>query len=203
MSKYTITVYDLGRRGFDFGLKDYPIFDESYRPVLNKLILDYYMMYEIGFETPLLFKHYLNTKMDLIMPKYNEMYKVQVELMKDGPFSDVDLNEDLTRNVENTANSNSSSQGNNKNLFQDTPQGKISQTGIDNQEWATNLTLNKNEITDNTNSNGETLEEYTKHIYGRNGKQTKVEQYKTFMANFRNINQEIINELYDLFMGVL
>lgn len=38
------------------------------------MIEDHYLMREIGFETPMLFKHYLNTRMREIMPKYNAMY---------------------------------------------------------------------------------------------------------------------------------
>lgn len=38
------------------------------------MIEDHYFMREIGFETPMLFKHYLNTRMREIMPKYNAMY---------------------------------------------------------------------------------------------------------------------------------
>lgn len=38
------------------------------------MIEDHYFMREIGFETPMLFKHYLNARMREIMPKYNAMY---------------------------------------------------------------------------------------------------------------------------------
>lgn len=203
MAKYTITVYDLKIRGFDFGLNSYPIFDENYRSTLNKLILDNFLIYEIGFETPMMFKHYLNTKMETIMPYYNEMYKAQINLLINPYDNNIDITETFGRNVENSGNSNSSSSGNNKNLFQDTPQGNLSSTSIDNQEWATNLTLNQNSVNDNTSTSGTTVEDYTKHILGNNGKRYKAELYNTFIKNIKNINQEIINELTDLFMGVL
>ena len=47
-SKYTAVIHNLREQGFDFGLNDYPIFDESYREKLNKKILDHYDFYEIG-----------------------------------------------------------------------------------------------------------------------------------------------------------
>ena len=203
MAKYTMTVYDLKMRGFDFGLKNYPIFDENYRDTLNNLILNNFMIYEIGFETPMMFKYYLNTKMETIMPYYNEMYKAQLQLLSNPYDNNIDITETFGRNVANSANSNSSSSGRNKNLYQDTPQGELSSTDIENQRWATNLTLNQNNINDNTSSNGTTVEDYTKHILGNNGKKYKVELYNTFIKNIKNINQEIINELTDLFMGVL
>ena len=58
MSKYTTTIKSLIDNNFDFQLTDYPIFDEEYRETLNKNILDYYYISEIGFETPALFRHF-------------------------------------------------------------------------------------------------------------------------------------------------
>ena len=51
MAKYTTTIKTLIDNNFDFGLKDYPIFDEEYREHLNDMILKHYYMSEIGFET--------------------------------------------------------------------------------------------------------------------------------------------------------
>ena len=42
MAKYTIEISKLIKNNFDFGLLNYPIFDEAYREVLNKNILNYY-----------------------------------------------------------------------------------------------------------------------------------------------------------------
>ena len=202
MAKYTLNVFTLIDNNFDFGLDEYPIFDEDYRATLNKAILDYYFMYEIGFETPFLFRHYLKTKMNLIMPKYNALFVAQAQILAD-PLGNVNLTETLGRNVENTAQSNSRSAGNNKNLYQDTPQGNLSSTDIDNQQWATNLTLNQNQINDNTSSSGNTMENYTKHLIGNNGRKYNVEIYQKLVSGFESVNQQIINELGDLFMGVL
>lgn len=202
MAKYTINIFILIENGFDFGLDEYPIFDENYRATLNKTILDYYFMYEIGFETPFLFRHYLKTKMNLIMPKYNALFEAQAQILAD-PLGNVNLRETFERNIDNTAKSNSTSNGNNKNLFQDTPQGELSQTDINNQKWATNLTLNQNQVSDNTSSTGNTLENYTKHLIGNNGKKYNVEIYQKLVSGFESVNQQIINELGDLFMGVL
>lgn len=69
---------------------DYPIFDESYRKVLNKKILLHYYTREIGTETVGLWKLRLKTKLGEIMPYYNQMYKS--ELLEFNPLYDVDLN---------------------------------------------------------------------------------------------------------------
>ena len=42
-SVFTVSVAELIENNFDFGLEDYEIFDEGYRTILNKKILDYYM----------------------------------------------------------------------------------------------------------------------------------------------------------------
>lgn len=201
MSKYTTTIKVLLDNNFDFQLDSYPIFDENYRETLNKNILDYYYISEIGFETPALFRHFLKNKMNLIMPKYNIMYEAQIKLAENS-LGDVDLTETLNRTVENEASSGSESTGNNKNLFQDTPQGRLASTDIENQEWATNLTLNQNSITDESSSEGSTTEEYTKHLLGNNGKKYNIEIYDKLNKNLKSIDMMIIEELNDLFMGV-
>lgn len=56
------------------GLTEYPIFDETYRDTLNKHIKDFFMFWEIGFETPFRFATRLKATLDLIMPYYNQLY---------------------------------------------------------------------------------------------------------------------------------
>ena len=153
MSKYTTTIKVLKDNNFNFGLDSYPIFDENYRETLNNNILNHYLMNEIGFETAELFKFYLNQKMNEIMPYYNELYKVQKKLIDENLLlNNVNLTETLHGSNTTETSSTSQSLSNGKNLYQDTPQGQISQTDIDKQTWATNLTLNKNKIEDESNA---------------------------------------------------
>ena len=74
---------------FDF---EYPIFDEAYRGVLEKKILKHYYTREIATETVGLWKHFLDMRMNEIMPYYNQLYSS--ELLKFNPFYDVDLTTD-------------------------------------------------------------------------------------------------------------
>ena len=83
MAKYTVTIKDLITNNFDLGLKDYPIYDESHRETLNNMIINHYLMSEIGQETPALFKLYLNNTMNEIMPKYNILYRAVDDMLKD------------------------------------------------------------------------------------------------------------------------
>ncbi len=68
---------------------DFPIWDEAYRLTLESKILKHYYMREIGFETVGLWKLYLDERLNLIMPYYNELYKTTV--LEYNPFYDVDL----------------------------------------------------------------------------------------------------------------
>ena len=71
---------------FDFV---YPIFDESYRGVLETKILKHFYTREIGEETVGLWKLRLDTKLNEIMPYYNEIYKTQLAIID--PFRTTDM----------------------------------------------------------------------------------------------------------------
>lgn len=68
---------------------DFPMFDEAYRSVLCSKILKHYYTREISEETVGLWKLRLDTKMNEVMPYYNQLYKSQ--LLEFNPFYDVDM----------------------------------------------------------------------------------------------------------------
>lgn len=219
MAKYTITIKTLIDNNFDFQMTNYPIFDENYRETLNNNILHHYYENEIGFETAPLFRFYLNQKLNEIMPYYNELYKAQKKLIDDNLLlNNVNLTESLqgsnTNNTTTTGNSASQSTNNgtsnNKNLFQDTPQGEISNTDINNQKWATNLTLDSNTTNNtinDTSSNSGTANvqgtnNYIKTIIGNNGGKFNIDILNDIKNNLMNIDLMIINDLNELFMQI-
>ena len=59
---------------FDFS---YPIYESGHKPELETKILKHYYTREIGAETVGLWKLWLNDTLNLIMPKYNKLYKVK------------------------------------------------------------------------------------------------------------------------------
>ena len=191
---------------FDFGLQDYPIFDEEYRPHLNDMILKHYYMSEIGFETANLFKQYLNNKMDEIMPYYNTLYKLQGDLLESGIDQNVNLTETYTHNVttEGTSESNSNSKNENKNVSQNTPQGNLTKQNINDFNYADNINMgsNNSNINDNSNTTGKSIEDYIKKIQGNNGNKYAYEVLIAIKNNLLSIDLEVINELEDLFMGI-
>lgn len=216
MSNFTTQVRWLMETNYNFELDEYPIFDENYRNVLNNKILNHYKFYEIGFETAGLWKAQLKTKLNEIMPYYNQLYNSQ--LIKFDPLSNVNLTENFERKTEgettgnskSESQSNSNAENNGKHIFNETPQGNISQTDIDNQQYATTLNLDKdtanttNTMNDTTNnqSNVTSLEDYIKTIKGNNGNNSNSSLLNEFRTTFINIDMQIIDELKDLFMGL-
>ncbi len=150
---------------FDF---EFPIFDESYRNVLETKILKHYYTREIGLETYGLWKLKLDTKLNEIMPFYNQLYKSA--LLEFNPLYEVDYtktgNRDSSETRDNTENSsenyNETTNTNNSyedseshneqgsltkgttqtttNYYSDTPQGAI--TNVIDGTYLTNATYN-------------------------------------------------------------
>lgn len=182
----------------------FPIFDESYRNVLLSNIIRHFYTREIGAETVGRWQLFMNSRMNLIMPKYNLLYSS--ETYKLDPLSnsietekykrDNLGNSEITSN--NTTNRNASIHSD--SLYSDTPQGKLS--GLD---YATSLTedTNNNQETSNATSNDTqtttNVETYIRQRTGLSGSSVS-NLLKEFEQNFKSIDMMICNELNDLFM---
>lgn len=70
----------------------YPIFDETYRPVLETKILRHYYTRELCAETVGMWKHFLSVRLNQIMPYYNKLY--ESETLQFNPLRDTDLTRD-------------------------------------------------------------------------------------------------------------
>ena len=160
---------------------------------LARKIVDHYYMREIGQETIGLFKHYAKVTMQELMEEYLPL--IYSSAIKYDPLVNVDFTETFERTANNTGNANSSGLG----VASDTPQGRISKTGILAGDYASSTSASENE----TSSTSDSAEEYTKHVKGNSGvsatAQKMVEQYR---ANIRAIDREIIEKLEPLFMGL-
>lgn len=142
------TIYqkiDLALPGiFDF---DFPIFDESHRTDLERKIVMHYFNKEIGLETFELWKLYLNERLNLEMPYYNELYRVEankfdylinVSMQRDG---NINHSGDAHRGVgfyENRTNSQDST---------------TNVSGNDVSDSRTDVTTSGNSVTDSDNTN--------------------------------------------------
>lgn len=133
---------------FDF---NFPIFDESYRSVLETKILRHYYTREIGLETVGLWKLKLSTKLNEIMPYYNKLYKS--ELIEFNPLYDVDLTRERKiegKGTKDTENGENRSGSNNTETTQNND-STVKETGGD--KGTTNGTANGTQ-NQNTNGNG-------------------------------------------------
>lgn len=153
---------------------DFPIWLEEYRPTLEKKILMHYFNKEIGFETVALWKFYLEERLNLIMPYYNELYKtierkydwltdtnsteLYESLKKTDENSNYNLNgntiEENKENFTGTGNSTIITENNqtSKNLKSDLPQSNYNDL-----DYGTELT--ENDIKNNSTENNSTTNE--------------------------------------------
>lgn len=181
-------------------------FDEEYRSILCKKILKHYYMREICCETVGLWQLWINTRLEEIMPYYNQLYEsARIEF---NPMNDINVTtthsgkgtEKGNGTKTNTSNANS----NRKERYSDTPQGGLN--GIENDTYLTSATINdiNEHVTDNeTNSkNLDTTEEYTESIIGKNGGENYSSMLNKFRETFLNIDMMVINEFEDLFFGL-
>lgn len=209
MGYYNFTVRDLVTMGVNFNLSAYPIYDENHRKELNDKIINHYMDYEIGAETPDLFIFQLNRKMNEIMPYYNEMYR-SVEAQKD-PFNRVItelFDEKFQQNIDTTGNqkSNSTSDSYGLRVDSDTPQSEILTGDIEDNKYADFASVNKaNDVTDSElDTVGNTTQDYEKgHTIKRDSERWSesdlVEQFRSLIIN---IDMMIVDELAELFINL-
>lgn len=232
MSRYTIELRYLIEGNYDLGLKNYPIFDESYREQLNNKIIQHYYFREIGFETEALFKNRLNQKMNEIMPYYNQMYE-SAKLNID-PLSTINLSETFNRNSSSTGTGTSSTSGTGNNTsnfnstdttdygkvskFSDIAQAQTTPNEILNDKYLTSATVDdgqdKNTNTGTNTSQTESTtsgtstdkrnldEDTTLTRKGNNGTASESELLNMYRETFLNIDMMVIDELSDLFLGI-
>lgn len=167
---------------------DFPIFDEAYRGVLCRKILKHYFTREICEETVGLWKLRLDTRMNEIMPYYNQLYKS--ELLEFNPLYDVDITRSGSK--ENTAKDNESVDstrvGTGSSETDTTGKTTNTNTSKETNESTSNGT---NEGTNNTTNESSTTSESTDNKTERDlysdtpqGALTNVEN-ETYLTNAR------------------
>lgn len=181
---------------FDF---DYPLPNNNVdkKKELETKILKHYYTRELGADSWGVFKLRLNERLNLIMPYFNDLYKT-IDLMNDNPL----INNEITE-TKNTKNSNTNSgqvsansTSNAKEVFQNTPSSQIGDV-----DYATTITTNENSTTDTSENSGTSSgnEDMIRTIRGLSNysKQDMISRYR---ENIINVEEAIINELYDLFL---
>lgn len=188
---------------------NFPIFEESYRAILEHKILLHYYMREIGQETVALWKLTLNERLNLIMPYYNTLYTALQNKYK--IMSDVDLeelylgNRDETGNFAGTTNANASDNGSSsgQTMSSDFPQAAVVgskdyYSGSTESTADSNNTTTSETKTDNTNK----ITTDDNHILtktGMTGMRTRGQILADYTQDLFNVDLRIIRELNDLF----
>ena len=113
---------------FDF---DYPIFDETYRKVLETHFIREFYMTEIGFETEELFKFKLENWLSINMPYFNKLF--ESELLKFDPLINSKMENTYTKKIDTNKSQNAKSDGTNKTTMNQTNDGTTTQDNFDRQ----------------------------------------------------------------------
>lgn len=170
---------------------------EDKKVELETKIIKHYYMREIGFDSWGRFKLALNEKLNIIMPYFNDLYK-SIEFQGDNPLVNNEIVE--TKNSkstnENTGSATSNDNTSSKQVFEDTPTSELGNT-----DYATNITKNtlesNNESTNQGSSKG--TDEMKRTIQGLSN-YSKQEMIARYRENIINVDEAIVNELYDLFL---
>ena len=195
MAKYTTELHDLIASGYDLGMVAYPIFDEAYRPILNRKILEHYWFREIGLETADRFKWFLNVKLNEVMPYYNLLYESTI--LNFNPLHTFNQTETTLRETEGNSTGESSGEG--KSIDSDTPQGNVSIATIESGGYASNVNVRKSEDASASSATGK--EEYERVVTGYAGSNPS-DAVLRFRETLINLDMLIIGEFNELFMGV-
>lgn len=199
---------------------------------LANLIYDEYYMSEIGFETPYLFKQRTKAKMRKIMDKYLPLiYTISLDYSPIKTLEEVETYTGVGTKKDNgtssinttngtTVNSSSGVTATNSGLTvnSDTPQGEISKTEILAGKYASNTSAAETSTQTNdtststsnatgtntgtTSNNQDTTNNYTRTKTGSIDKDYSDLIYK-YRKNIANINEQIIEDLSILFMGIM
>ena len=216
LAQITLTIKQLLENNVEI-FEDYPIFDESYRPVLEKHIVDRYYLDEIGQENVWQFKHYLNARLRLIMPKYNKYFMAMN--LEQRILDNYDIKEEYTRDIDNTGDVNSNSTFNTDSVsnntsrnirkYSESPQSRVN---LDDNQFLTNL--NDDTITSNstaegidtnvatTNTTNDTHEHWVRTMQGNIGVQTDADAINKYISSLINVDEMILEDIRDLFMMI-
>lgn len=198
--------------------------------VLQEKILKAYYTNEICAETPSLWFFWMSEHWDEIMPYYNKLY--EVDAIDFDIFNNIDYsreigsekNKDITKNsktenIQSGSNETSVNGGYNlthTDLYSDTPQGSIQ--NIQNQTYLTNGRIitdsqtnnsksnNSNRSTINVENNGTDKEKENNNtleiVKGKNNSESNAKLIKEYRELIINIDEMVIKDFKELFMGV-
>lgn len=191
------------------GMDSYPIFDESYRHLLNDKIIGHFYFNEIGFETVAQFAWYMRQKLLEIMPYYNQLYESLDKV--ENPLTDTELGYTEGWGVDTQSTNQSDYQGttnsDSRSVFSDTPMSMLHNDGspnVENLDYATTVTYDDSNTSDKSESNASNqgVETGSRERTEKGRHKSESELLKEWRSTFINVDVMIIRDLEDLFMGV-
>ena len=202
MSKYTTELRYIIESGYELkALKDYPIFDENYRQILNKYILNHFWMREIGAETVGEFDLFLGNTLNEIMPYYNGLFKMAMSEID--PLTNYKYKEVMDREDKNNSISSNTNSANSKIVDSTPADGLVNMNAIEQNLYASSaqLSANDNHNVGNVSSKSET--DYVKTISGYTGVSVGklYDEYRRYVVSVVRLlmNDKDLNQC---FMGV-
>lgn len=211
MATYTIEVYSLLQdKNFNLFNFDYDFYTDSelLKKEFEKKFLDRYMFHEIGFETVVRFRHYLKERLNSIAPYYKQLYITELESKDINFLLNKDLTETFERDVENNGlnstdmtSSDSTTQNNKESYLEngnaDLSLDKGNLTGMSEVKGENDSRANSS-----TNVNTNSSEKTTLISQGNIGITSSAELLRDWRSVLINIQDMIISDCADLFMGV-
>lgn len=132
LDEHSYTLRDVTEAlGYDWGMRDYPIFDEAYREKLNRAIWNHFAFRRIAADTPSAFVFYLNRRMNEQMPNVNPVYELAKRENFD-PFATTQGKSSTATHGDSTATGVATSSAT-PQVFLDNPDGEQYLTGVNKQ----------------------------------------------------------------------
>lgn len=222
MPKYTLELCDMLRDKnfnlFDFEY-DFYCDNESLKRNFEEKFKQNYLFYEIGSETVQRFKFMLQSKLNMIMPYYKQLYETElrcknIDFMVNKDYTET-ISRDLTSTMENIITSNNTGNSTSNNTSNDNEKQSSINNGVSNvsivngltgetqlksdSNSVTNTSTKENQSMDNTNKQTEVTTNTGK---GNIGITSSASLLKGWREVIINIDKLIIDECYDLFMLV-
>ena len=160
MTQYTLTLKEIIDNGYNIFDFDYTLYDGGDKTALENEIKDFYYLREMGAETVDRFLFYFR----VTFLKNLKMYNVKMEAY-------------TTTNIEIL--NNMRTHASNKNIFNDTPDNKLTEL----VDYATNITENEASADGKINA-------------------ADIELLNKFVDGYKNLTGEFINSLNDCFMQI-
>jgi hypothetical protein len=195
MSKYTTTIQTLIENGFTLFDFEYDIAPE-HKAEFESLFIEHYYFHEIGFETAEMFKHNMRNRLKLIAPRYRKLY--ETFLIEVDTLNNYDMTETHTREVNGTNDTQGENNTTSRNIFRDTPQGRIENVDL----YATDITDDTSTNTQSNITTNNQLETFTLTRKGNIGVMTHSDMIQKYRDLLIDVDKQFIEEFADLFMQI-